>query len=429
MKINWNNSMKTQHIKIIALFVLIALIVVSCNNQNEHATHDQYTCPMHPTVIQDKPGSCPICGMDLVRKGQPGEEVKITAELSYLLKPTNAMVVSSIKTILPVEKSVDVISKINGTIAYDTRRFAEVPIRFSGRIEKLFVRYNFQSVRKGQKILEIYSPDLATAQRELLYLLKSDGDNAALIEKAKDKLKLLGVSDSQISELITSGKESYSFAVYSPVDGYVMETRNGSETSASSKSGGMGESSEKSSEKESYSTEKSELQTRAGMYLNAGESIFKIVNTENVWAEFDVPQKEASALKVNYPVTIEMNESESAEAKLDFVQPFFANGESFVKVRVYLKNSYNQYRVGQLVNASFNKPSSKSIWIPQSAVLDLGTKQVVFIKRQGIFRPKSVVVFKKSYDWTGVTGLESTDSIAYNAQFMMDSESFIKVKI
>ena len=81
------------------------------------------------------------------------------------------------------------------------------------------------------------------------------------------------------------------------------------------------------------------------------------------------------------------------------------------------------------MNASFNKPSSKSIWIPQSAVLDLGTKQIVFIKRQGVFRPKSVVVVKKSDNWTGVTGLESTDSIAYNAQFMMDSESFIKVKI
>src|SRR6187551_3096651 len=97
------------------LMVLLG-VVGACSQHKDHANLDQYTCPMHPTVIQDTPGTCPVCGMDLVRKGQPGEEVKITAELNYLLKPANAMVISSIKTVMPVRKEMEVKTQANGVI-------------------------------------------------------------------------------------------------------------------------------------------------------------------------------------------------------------------------------------------------------------------------------------------------------------------------
>ncbi len=419
------------------LFVsmLLLLLVFACTQNKDHASHDQYTCPMHPTVIQDKPGSCPVCGMDLVKKGQPGQEVKITAELNYLLKPTNSMVTSSIKTISPVQKSMNVETKSNGIITYDTRRFTSLPIRFSGRIEKLLVKYNFQPIRKGQKILEIYSPELLTAQRDLLYLLKSDKDNLQIIQGAKEKLKLLGLSDSQISELATTSQENYSFAVFSPVDGYIVEEAVANSliptdpAPSAAMNGGMA-TSNSNAKQASTSSSVSELLIREGMYVSTGQIIFKIVNTEQVWAEFDVYQRDAALINQNDQVHLTFdNTTEEVVASVNFIQPFFKNDESFVKVRVYLSNPGNKFRIGQLVKAKFSFPSKNTLWIPSSARLDLGTKEIAFTKRRGVFRPKEIVTSRQSGDWIEViNGLEVSDSVAYHAQFMIDSESFIKVR-
>ena len=416
------------------LLVILLFVAGACHQSNDHASQDQYTCPMHPTVIQDKPGTCPVCGMDLVRKGKPAEEVKITAELNYLLKPANAIVISSIKTVMPVQRQMNASTTANGVITYDTRRFSSIPVRFGGRIEKLFIKYNFQPIRKGQKILEIYSPELVTAQRDLLYLLTSDKENTQLIESAKEKLRLLGLSDSQINQLISTRKESYSFGIFSPVDGYIVEDAvlatitASSQPAGASMNGGMaGNSSVKQTSNPIPTTE---LLTREGMYASSGQVIFKVVNTEQVWAEFNVYQKDAAIIKINEPIHLIFdNPSEEMEAKVNFIQPFFKDGESFSKVRAYLPNNNSRFQIGQLVMAAFTQSSEASQWIPITAKLELGTKEIVFIKRRGVFRPKEITTARQSGDWMEVTaGLEPDDSIAYNAQFMVDSESFIKVR-
>src|SRR5258706_3948537 len=156
------------------LWTINLLVAINCSQNKKQAQAKTYTCPMHPTVVQDKPGTCPVCGMDLVKKGKSGEEVKITTELNYLLKPTNAMVISSIKVITAVQMTMNFKMEAKGTVAHDTRKIATLSSRYNGRIEKLYVKYNLQPIYKGQKILEIYSPELITAQRELLYLLEKD---------------------------------------------------------------------------------------------------------------------------------------------------------------------------------------------------------------------------------------------------------------
>jgi len=428
MKSNWRNRLA-----LVSLPIL--LLLASCNRGSQQAEVDTYTCPMHPTVISDRPGTCPVCGMDLVRKGKPGEEVKITSELNYLLKPTNAMVVSSIRTVTPVQKQMEFATTANGIIAYDTRRATSIPIRFGGRIEKLLIKYNFQPVRKGQKLLEIYSPELVNAQRELLYLIRSDKDNTQLIDGAKEKLRLLGLTDKQIEELTSSGKESVSISVYSPVDGYVVEDAPSSTNSAaqprstgSSMDDGM--TAKASAGQNQVQPQNTELTVREGMYVNAGQVVFKIINTEKLWAEFDVHQQDAAYIKTNDRAQLKFEtEAKPIDAKVDLVQPFINDGESFVKVRVYLSNPGERYHVGQLVTGSFGKSADSSMWIPSAARLDLGTREIAFIKRRGIFRPKEIVTGRQSGEWIEVSnGLEVGDSVAYNAQFMIDSEGFIKVR-
>jgi Cu(I)/Ag(I) efflux system membrane fusion protein len=384
--------------------LLIAYSLLASCSPNKHVHAEQYTCPMHPTVVQDKPGACPVCGMDLVIKGKHSEATKISDELDYLLKPVNSTVISSIKTVSPERKSMDIRANANGIIAYDTRALTTIASRFNGRIERLFVKYNFQPIHKGEKILEIYSPELITAQRDLLYLLKSDKENLQLIDGAKEKLRLLGVSEAQINQLILDKKETNSSSVYSSADGYISNT---------------GEN----------LTSQTELAVREGMYVSAGQIVFKVVNPKNVWAEFDIYSNDAALVKINDPLQIKFTESgEALEGRVNFVQPFYKNGQSFMKVRVYLSNSNGKYQRGQLITASFNSTSQDSWWLPLSSRLSLGTKTIVFVKKDGIFQPREITTGHQSGNWIEVLkGIAATDSIAYNAHFMIDSESFIKI--
>ena len=179
--------------------LLLAVVVMSCNDNKDTYTQRNagdmqniYTCPMHPETIRNKPGKCPICGMELVKKETA---VKVSGvELESLLKPTNEFVVSSIPvtTIQKREEKIEVAAL--GNIAYDTRQVGSISSRVSGRIEKLYVRYRYQRVSKGQHILDIYSPEFLTAQQNLLFLLKNDAVNNTIIQASREKLLLLGMS-------------------------------------------------------------------------------------------------------------------------------------------------------------------------------------------------------------------------------------------
>jgi len=391
-----------RHIPLLSIAYCLLLIayclLISCSEKKKEAEAKKYTCPMHPEIVQDKPGTCPICFMDLVEKNRDGVEIEITSELNYLLKPTNATVMSSIKTLTPVLDTVMVTAQFNGAITYDTRNAVTISSRIAGRVERLFVKYKLQQIHRGQKILEIYSPELVAAQRDLIYLLQSDAENSAMINSAKEKLRLLGASEQQIAQVVSSKKELNSFPVFSSAEGYVM-TENGDE-----------------------------LSVREGMYLNAGQTIVSIINTQQVWAEFDVPQSNKAQLKLNDVVLLKFDQNNKINAKINFVQPFFKSEVPFTKVRVYLSNPQSKYKIGQLVTGEIDQ-QRKALWIPSSARIDLGNKEIVFVKEEGAFKPKQIVTTKTSGDLLEVIeGLSESDSIAYDAHFMIDSESFVKVK-
>ncbi|HYH54976.1 MAG TPA: efflux RND transporter periplasmic adaptor subunit, partial [Anseongella sp.] len=278
-----------------------------------------------------------------------------------------------------------------------------------GRIERLYVNYQLQPVRKGQKLFEIYSPELVTAQKELLYLLESD-PQGRLTEAARQKLRLLGLTPSQISRLAESGEVSYSLAVYSPYDGYVYETPAGGGPAAAV-------------------TAASPLNIREGMYLKSGEAVFKVVNAARVWAELTVYPKDAPYIRKGEPLTLTAYQDEDLKvaARADLILPFYREGETFTKVRVYLDNAGTRLMPGQLVKAEFRSLSDSAWWIPAAAVLDLGLKHIVFVKEKQDFRPRVIAVGRQSGQWIEVlSGLSPTDSIAPDGHYISDSEGFIR---
>jgi multidrug efflux pump subunit AcrA (membrane-fusion protein) len=414
------------------LFILLMVIVSCTPKDGAHEHSDTYTCPMHPTVVSDRPGVCPVCAMDLVRKGRPGEEVKITEDLAKLMKSPNEVVVASVNTVKATYKSMPVTLNVFGVVTYDTRNSYTIPARVGGRLEKVFLKYNYQPVRKGQKVAEIYSTELVNAQREFLYLLKNDAANQTLIDAAKSKLILLGASEKQIDELAKKQEVTYTFSIYSPYDGFVISENQPTSSApvngvAKSNSGGMGMGGSVNSARVSSGASPAAAASsfvREGSYVASGQTLFQIVNTSSLWIEFNLPLSEASQINVGDKLEWK-HEQTSKQLRIDFIEPFFAEGEDFVKLRSYHKGS--GISVGQLVEASITTSSREALWIPNSALLDLGLDQLVFVKERGLFKPKKVSTALRAGEWLEITGgLASSDEVAVNAQYLVDSENFIK---
>lgn len=413
------------------LFILVMLMFSCTPKDSAHDHSDTYICPMHPTVVSDKPGVCPVCAMDLVRKGRPGEEVKITEDLTRLIRSPNEVVLASIKTAKAEYKSMPVLLTIQGVVTYDTRNIYTIPARVGGRLEKVFLKYNYQPVHKGHKVAEIYSTELVSAQREFLYLLKNDPGNQFLIDAAKSKLLLLGASEKQIDQLSKTQEVTYTFSIYSPHDGFVISDEQPAPAAPSNgvikSSGGMGmvgSGNSLTASSSSIPTVSASSFVREGSYVASGQRLFKIVNTNSLWIEFNVPLVQASQIKVGDKLE-RMDQDKIKPLKIDFVEPFFSEGEDFIKLRSYYKGS--DISVGQLVEARTQTTSVESLWIPKQALLDLGIYEIVFVKERGLFKPRKVSSGLKAGDWVQIiNGLASSDEVATNAQYLVDSENFIK---
>ena len=378
----------------------------------------KYTCPMHPEVIKDKPGTCPICGMDLVKK-ETGNQKVGDVELTSLLKPTNEFVVSSIPVTSIEQRDEQIEIEALGNIAYDTRQVGSISARVSGRIEKLYVRYRYQKIKKGQRILDIYSPELLTAQQNLLFLLKNDGQNTTFIEAAKEKLQLLGMSNEQLHQVIKSGQPTLTIAVYSNYSGHIHEATNGGNMNTST--GIM----------KDISLITEELSLKEGMYVQKGQSVFTIFNPDRAWAILNIYGENQSLLKVGNTVSIipETAPGKDFRASIDFIEPFYRKENKTLTARVYFNNSVMKIPIGSQLKATVFGNPKEAYWLPKEAVLSLGMDKVVFSKTDGGFKAIKVITGIVHEKFIQVlTGLTTTDSVAANAQYLMDSESFIKVK-
>ena len=440
MKRNWRNN-----IAISMLMLGLFLAFSACDNKGEKASDgeqaDTYTCPMHPTVVSDKPGTCPICGMDLVRKARSGEEIEITEDLARLIKSPNEIIVASIKTIKGEYKKMPVTIEAPGIVTYDTRNIYTIPARFGGRLEKVYLKYPFQKVSKGQKVADIYSPELLTAQRELLFLIENDPGNEALIQGAKEKLSLLGATQAQIADLIARKEVQSTFTIYSPYNGYIITndqqapvapaaTTQSTQGSAmgDDMGGGMSTPSSGASMNSTPANAAEGAIIREGGYVTSGQTLFKVVNTSALRIELNVPSSRAGAIHKGSKVELDFGNETMETAEVDFIQPFYNEGKEFVTIRVYTK-AIESLQIGHLVKAVVKGDSTEALWIPKEALLDLGLDKIVFIKDREVLKPKKVVVGTSAKSLVEIKqGLSSSDEIAVNAQFLVDSESFIKTQ-
>ena len=428
-----NMRKKLNSISIIWLFVVG--VFLSCkneqsqdNHQNHLQEHDNYICPMgcEGDKTYPQPGNCPICNMTL----QLVEE-----ELIQIVSP-NKQVLSRQATVKLQSGSDGKTLKAQGFIVPAQNQNLSVAVRFGGRIEKLYVTFSNQYVKKGSKIMDLYSPDLRTFQEEHLFLLKSNADDN-LIVKSKEKLRLLGITNSQIDKLEKNGTLALTISIYSPVNGYVFFDGTTVQENTSSKStSSMNTMNQQNTDGSSYSESASQI--REGIYVNEGQTLFSVNPLQEVWALVSVSNQYLNQISKNQTVEIisETNPSKALKGKVALIeQTFEETSQRFARVRIVLKNPSNFLKINSLVTAHFATNKSKNLQVPSTAVYKTGLNSYVWVKKDstrngiGIFQVRKVIAGSSNIGMTTIkSGLSPNEEIALQAGMMTDSETFLNEK-
>jgi membrane fusion protein, copper/silver efflux system len=436
MKRLWKNKMNKH--RILTVFMIITLLFVSScrQNDNDHEQDDIYTCSMHPTVTNHKPGKCPVCGMDLIKRANTAPEgAESVVPGSEYTAPIEEGMTSGVETTKGLYKTMDITLDAQGVVTYDTRFVYTISTRVGGRLEKVTAKYNYQQLQKGENLVEIYSPELITAQREYVFILENENDNS-LIEISKKKLRVLGFTDAQITALSATKNILIHVPVYSPYSGYVISsestppvlTESTNTTTPVSSGMEMPSSPSGSSTKNLSSATSSREIIREGQYVQSGQALVKIVNADALRIELNLPSAYSSLINKGESVFLNFGNGHSHNATIDFVEPFFSQGQEFLKVRVYTRDVENMH-IGHLVDAQIQVSAKESLWVPRSSVVHLGVEQVVFVKKGEIFKPQKVSAGIESEDWIQIkSGLTDKEILASNASYLVDSESLIRVK-
>lgn len=375
--------------------------------------------------------------------GSHEQEEASQKAISIAAAPTNRKIISSQTLVRPVRRRQSVPVHAYGFVSPDERRSNLVSVRVGGRVETLYAKYENQLVRKGEKILDLYSPDLNTYQEELLYAHKAD-PGSELEKDAAHKLQLLGVTDAQMGSILASGKASLTLSIYSPYDGYIFYRQPAQFLPAAAPTGssqgatrmeGMGSGSGSGpSQPASNPMFAGSGPVREGAYVSAGQTLFWINDLRQVWGILSVDNLRQDEIALNDSVTIvsELTPGDTIDTTVRFIEPQYAARQKFIQVRVYLPNRRRDLRVNSLLEGTIHPKGKEALTLPASSILYLGGRQAVW-KKTGqteggahILQIEFVRVESVSEEQvTVVSGLDADDEVAIDAGLLVDRESLV----
>lgn len=346
--------------------------------------------PMVPNQKFDKPGKSPFMDMMLEPKyaneSSEGEEggVAISSQTAQNLGIRLAKVST---------KSFGESFSAVGRIEPDERRFYAVQTRIPGFVERLYVRAVGDPVSKGQKVAEIYAPDLLAAQQEYLALLgltRVDSDNS-LKQAARNRLKLLGMTEGEITAIAKTGKSSPRFGVYAPSSGIVTE-----------------------------------LGVREGGQLMAGSSLVQISDLSQVWMIAEVPERDAVRLKPGMTADVQLQSlpGEVFKGKVGYLYPMLNDTSRTLQVRIELPNKSSRLRPGMYANAAFTGQTYEGLSVPTESIIETGKRKVVIVKEANGYRPVEIQTGQERDRYTEILGgLNKDENVVVSGQFLIDSEA------
>ena len=359
-----------------------------------------YTCPMHPQIIRDKPGVCPICHMTLVVIPSSMDMDTMSTQIDI---SSNKQILANVSTI-----KVETGTYSKEVKAYSTLDFAEesrktIAARFDGRIEKLFVNKTGDYIKKGEALFEIYSPELIQAENDYLLSLNNDGsykmpvsdDKNSLLSSARKKLLLFGLTEGQVDQLGKSKEVSPTITYYSPFGGTVLEKK-----------------------------------IQEGMYVNEGTVMFEIADLNTLWNIAEVYEPDISSIKVGGRVKLNVASypGETFEGRVSFIYPVINPQTRTVKIRSVVANAKNKLKPNMYGETIFTSGAKTGITVPMEAVLLTGKRNLVYVlKSPGHFEAREVKLGSRiDGKYEVLEGLSAGEEIAASGGYLIDSESQLR---
>lgn len=367
---------------------------------HEHSTTEGvetvWTCSMHPQIRMNEPGLCPICGMDLI----PLESNESAMDPNALQMTEDAMKLANIQTMtVGGSKETNKELRLNGKVQIDERKLYTQSSHIPGRIEKLTINFTGEKVSRGQTLAMIYSPEMVTAQEELLQANRMKESQPELFSAAKQKLSNWKIGESTINRIINANKPIQQFPITADVSGVITAKK-----------------------------------VDLGDYVRQGEPIYEIADLSSLWVLFDVYESDMPWVKVGDKVqyTIQSLPGESFDGTISFIDPLINPQTRVASARVEVKNPDSKLKpemfVTGVVKNNITKKESKDIVIPKSAVMWTGERSVVYIKNvtsnKVNFKLREVTLGASLGDaYVIKEGLSVGEDIVVNGTFTVDAAS------
>lgn len=383
------------------LFSIIAILIfAACKNKNEaHQDSDTYyTCSMDPQVVEHKPGKCPICKMELTPVKKSNGEKKDELQLS-----DQQIQLGNIRTDTIRNGTIGDQLVLTATLNFDQTKTSSVSSRVMGRVEKLYYKNLGDFVKKGSPLYELYSEELNNAKQE--FLLALDKKNAfsgetvidfdQLIQSAKNKLLLWGMSDAQIAELSANKKASAITLFYSSAAGYITQ-----------------------------------LDVREGDYVMEGGTIVKLADLSSLWAEAQVYTSQMADINNSSIATVRLPDFENKEikGKIEFINPEINPDTRINLIRVSVPNPGNQLKPGMPAYVLLKGPQRKTLTLPADAVLRDGKGATVWIQTsEKNYKNIMVEIGLESDDRIEIkSGLREGNIVVITGAYLLQSEYIFK---
>ncbi|MFO8024380.1 efflux RND transporter periplasmic adaptor subunit [Thiohalophilus sp.] len=401
----------------------------------EHAekhTDPNYVCPMHPQIVRDEPGTCPICGMDLVEKEQESDDqAQGEKEILYYRHPHDPSITSkeprkdemgmdfvpvyddgggsSVKISPAVINNMGVRTaeaerdtlwrKIDtvGYVAYDESLISHIHLRTQGWIEKLYVEAEGERVEKGQLLYEVYAPELVNAQEEYVQALASG--RKSLTRASRERLLALDIGAEQIDELRRTRQVNQYVKGYAVQDGIVAN-----------------------------------LGVREGMYVMPQAEVMALADLSSVWIQAEVFESQVDWVEAGQPADVSLSyfPGRTWEGEVEYVYPALNPQTRTLRVRLSFDNPDQTLKPNMFADVSiYGGPKRDIVMIPQQALIRGGEEdRVILALEEGRFRPRTVVAGMASGDWVEIKhGLQPGERVVTSGQFLIDSEASLKASM
>ena len=390
------------------LYIAFITLLLSACGKNE-ATHShehdhaaaksdaaKYTCPMHPQVIKDAPGTCPVCGMDLV----PVSSAQASANSIML---TNSQIrLANITTQKAGMHSVGETSIVNARLVTNEEKTEIISSRAAGRIERLFIKETGRSVQQGEPLYELYSENLLTLQREYLLakeqfetLGKQEPRYESFFKASERKLLLYGLTQKQIAQLSNSKSLQPRITFVAPASGIITE-----------------------------------VQVTEGQYIAEGSILYRIENIDKLWVEAELYPNETAYIKTGDKINLRISgfETEPVEATVSFLSPEYKGNTQVTIVRAILENVQHRYTPGLQAQVILHHSDKQSLAIPADAVIRSEKGTHVYIQNgRNTFQPRMVKTGLEDFTMVEITeGLQPGDTVAVTGAYLLYSEMILK---